>query len=140
MSENPNDDPAMTAELQEALALAALPPPTEEERRTVDAGGPGVLRAWRRRALRRRAVLVGLSAVAAAAAVAAFAAFPWMVRRSVPPPAPVAVEWNLPDLDAAWEASALVDFDGAPTAAGALHDDPTDALFAELAEIDLEVQ
>jgi hypothetical protein len=129
----------MTAEMEEALSLAALPPPMEEERRTVDAGGPGVIRAWRRRALRRRAVLVGLSALAAAAAVAAFAAFPWMVRRPVPPPAPVAVEWKLPDLDAAWEASALVDPDGAPTTAGALDDVPTDALFAELAELDLEV-
>jgi hypothetical protein len=51
----------------------------------------------------------------------------------------VAVEWSLPDLDAAWEASALVDPDGAPTVAGALDDVPTDALLAELAEIDLEV-
>jgi hypothetical protein len=106
----------------------------------VDAGGPGVLRAWRRRALRRRAVLVGLSALAAAAAVAAFAAFPWMVRRPVPPSAPVAAEWQLPDLDAAWEASALADPDGAPTTAGAPDDVSTDALFAELAELDLEVQ
>jgi hypothetical protein len=139
VSDGPREDPAMTAAMEEALALAALPPPAEEERRVVGAGGPEVLRTWRRRASRRRGVVVGLSALAAAAAVAAFAAFPWMVRRSAPRPAPVAVEWTFPDLDAAWEASALVEPEGAIGAAGAQDDVPTDALFAELAEIDLEV-
>jgi hypothetical protein len=65
-----------------------------------------------------------------------------MMRRPVPVAAPVAVEWRFPDLDAAWEASALVDPEGAPTVAGALDDQeaPTDALLAELSEVDLEVQ
>jgi hypothetical protein len=134
------EDPAEAAAVAEALALAALPPPSDEERRAVDAGSAGVLRSWRHAAIRRRAVGVGISALAAAAAVAVFAASPWMLRRPLPAAAPVAVEWRFPDLDAAWEASALVDPDGAVTVAGALDEAPTDAFFAELAEVELDAQ
>jgi hypothetical protein len=125
----------------QALALAALPPPTPAEREAVARGAGEAIARHRRQHRHRRRRLGGLLAVAAGVAVAI--GVPQLVReRSPVPPAPVAasaaagdaaaMDWQVPDLDAVWAASAVADPDGA------LDGEPTpepEMLFAEALEV-----
>ncbi|HET8722686.1 MAG TPA: zf-HC2 domain-containing protein [Anaeromyxobacteraceae bacterium] len=123
--------------LETAVALAALPHPTPAERDAVAAAGHGALRLVREADRERRRSRRGWLALAAAAAVLAVAVPATLERRGLlrpepPPAAPAAVAaWEIPDLDAAWEASAAAD----PAGDEGL---PDAMLFAELQEIDLD--
>ena len=137
--------PACRAEadaLEQALALAALAPPSPAEQAAVAAGAREALLGDRaqvreRRFARRMAIAVAVSAAFAVAV-------PWyLLSRHAPPvhpAAPVAAspaaspagrEWDLPDLDAAWAATAALD-------PGAKADELPEVLFAELQEVDLD--
>lgn len=121
---------AEAAAAAEALALAALPPPSEAERRalrdlpasTLDA----LHRAERRHGLGRR-VLAG---VAVAAAVVAFVLAPRALReqRPVAPASEMTATWEEPDLDALWDAAELVDLEASATDGG----DGAEAAYAAL--------
>jgi anti-sigma factor RsiW len=123
--------------LGEALSLAALPPVSEAEARTLEGLGGETLRAWRtgRPAhMPWRGLGAGIAVVAAAAAVVLV--LPVMRHgKAVPAPSgPAAVQatWQEPDLDAVWETSgALVN--GA-SEYGAAEEDASDEtpIFADL--------
>jgi anti-sigma factor RsiW len=128
--------------IERALGLVRLAPPTPAERDAVAAAGRGALhmiRAGRRD--RRRAWGLGLG-VAAAAVVLALLAPAVLRERPAGRPAspaiaggaaavPAAYSWELPDLDAAWEASAVA-------VPGGDVDLPAEMLFAELQDVDLD--
>jgi anti-sigma factor RsiW len=127
--------PACRAEahdVERALSLAALPPLPDEERDAVARAGREAL--LRHRSGRRR--LAGGLVLAIAASAAFALAVPWYLfsRHAAPPPqeASDGVAWELPDLEAVWAATDLSDADG-PTG-------PSDVLFAELQEVDLDPQ
>jgi anti-sigma factor RsiW len=131
--------PACRAEAEAialALSLAALPPPSAAERAAVGQGARETLH--RLRADRRRRRLGGGVMLAVAASAAFAVAVPWVLlsrQAPVAPPAAVAgtTGWMLPDLDAAWAAAAVVDPEAAP-------DPDPDVLFAELQEIDFDLE
>jgi hypothetical protein len=119
-----------------ALSLAALPPASAAERAAVGQGAREALD--RLRADRRRRRLAGGVLLAMAASAAFAVAVPWvLLSRQAPagPPAAVAAvpAWELPDLDAAWDAAAAADPD-------ALAEPEPEMLFAELQEIDLDLE
>jgi hypothetical protein len=119
-----------------ALSLAALPPPSTAERAAVGQGAREALQ--RLRAGRRRRRLAGGVLLAVAASAAFAVAVPWvLLSRQAPtgPPATVAAApaWELPDLDAAWAAAGAADPD-------ALAEPEPEMLFAELQEIDLDLE
>ena len=127
--------PACRAEADDvarALSLAALPPLADGEREAVARGGREALA--RHRSGRRR--LAGGLVLAIAASAAFAVAVPWYLlsRNAAPLPqvAASAAAWQLPDLDAVWAATDLSDSD---TAA-----EPSEVLFAELQEVDLDPQ
>jgi len=118
-----------------ALSLAALPPASAAERAAVEQGAREALLRLRADRSRRRFAARVLLAVAASAAFAV--AVPW--RPAAPPgavaAAPAGTGWELPDLDAAWAASAD------PTAdLAALAEAEPLVLFAELQEIDFDIE
>jgi anti-sigma factor RsiW len=130
--------PACRAEadlLGQALDLAALPPPPPAELAAVAAGAREALLG--ERALLRERRFARRMALAVAASAAFAVAVPWyLLSRHAPPArpaaAPVAVrEWDLPDLDAAWDAAAAID-------PAAPDDEQPEVLFAELQEVDLD--
>ncbi len=128
----------------QALALAALPPPTPAEREAVARGAGEAVARHRRR--HRRGLAGGLLAIAAGVAVAI--GVPQLVRSPGPDAVSAAAgaaavtsatgsdatatDWQVPDLDAAWAASAVADPDAA------LDGEPTpepEMLFAEALEV-----
>jgi anti-sigma factor RsiW len=123
---------AEAAAVERALSLAALPPLADEEREAVARGGREAL--VRHRSGRRR--LAGGLVLAIAASAAFAVAVPWYLlsRHAAPPPqeSSAGVAWELPDLDAVWAATDLSDSDAAA--------EPTEVLFAELQEVDLDPQ
>ncbi len=127
--------PACRAEadsVARALSLAALPPPSAEEREAVARGGREAL--LRHRSGRRRRAGGLVVAIAASAAFALFVPWVLLSRQSVPVPpgATAGVTWELPDMDAVWAATDLADPDAAA--------EPSEVLFAELQEVDLDPQ
>lgn len=130
-------------DVERALALAALPPPTEAERETVARGAREAL--LRHRDGRNQRRMAGGLALAIAASAAFALAVPWFLlsrHATQPPPAPraapralaaSAAAWELPDLEAAWEAAAVADPQGSPDA-------EPEMLFAELQEIDFDLE
>jgi anti-sigma factor RsiW len=121
--------PACRAEADDvarALSLAALPPLSVAEREAVAL--------VRHRSGRRR--LAGGLVLAIAASAAFAVAVPWylLARHAAPLPRAVSagVAWELPDLDAVWAATSLADPDDAA--------EPSEVLFAELQEVDLDPQ
>lgn len=135
--------PACRAEaetVERALSLAALPPLPEAERETVARGAREAL--LRHHAGRKQRRLAGGLAFAIAASAAFALAVPWFLLSRHAPVAPRATPaavaspaagWELPDLDAAWAASAVADPDGSPEA-------EPEMLFAELQEIDFDLE
>lgn len=138
--------PACRAEahvLEQALDLAALAPPSPAEQAAVAAGSREALLG--ERALLRERRFARRMALAVAASAAFAVAVPWyLLSRHAPPvhpaAAPVAAspaaspavrEWDLPDLDAAWAATAALE-------PGARADEQPAVLFAELQEVDLD--
>jgi len=134
--------PACRAEadlLAQALDLAALPPPPAAELAALAAGSREAL--VRERGRVREGRFARRMALAVAASAAFAVAVPWyLLSRHAPPVEPTAApaaatvavqEWDLPDLDAAWAATAAVD-PGAPA------DELPEVLFAELQEVDLD--
>jgi anti-sigma factor RsiW len=134
--------PACRAEadaLGQALLLAALPSPPAAELAALASGSREALLRERSRVRERRFARRLALAVAASAAFAV--AVPWYllsrhappVRAEEPPAAATAAapEWELPDLEAAWAASAAVD----PSTTA---DELPEVLFAELQEVDLD--
>ncbi|MEI6223899.1 MAG: zf-HC2 domain-containing protein [Deltaproteobacteria bacterium] len=123
---------AEAADVERALSLAALPPLPDAEREAVARGGREAL--LRHRSGRRR--LAGGLVLAIAASAAFAVAVPWYLlsRHAAPPPqeASTGVAWELPDLDAVWAATDLSDSDAAA--------EPSEVLFAELQEVDLDPQ
>ena len=123
------------ATLQQALALAALPPPSAREAAIVAAGAPVAAARWRAGRQERR--FAGRLALAVAASAAFAVAVPWFLFTwHAPSPAPqaqVEAAWEPPDLDALWVASAVVDPD-------APEEPLPEVLFAELEEIDFDPQ
>jgi predicted anti-sigma-YlaC factor YlaD len=119
-----------------ALSLAALPPVPPAERVALGQGAREALA--RHRAGRRERRFAG-GVVLAVAASAAFAlAVPWfLLSRQAPVARPAAVaasaSWELPDLDAAWDAAAAADPD-------AFAEPEPEMLFAELQEIDFDLE
>jgi anti-sigma factor RsiW len=127
--------PACRAEADDvarALSRAALPPLADQEREAVARGGREAL--VRHRSGRRR--LAGGLVLAIAASAAFAVAVPWylLARHAAPLPRAVSagVAWELPDLDAVWAATSLADPDDAA--------EPSEVLFAELQEVDLDPQ
>jgi predicted anti-sigma-YlaC factor YlaD len=124
--------PACRAEadaLAAALGLAALPPPSESERRVFAGLSDGTRAALRRssrvRSLAKRAAAVLLTAAAAAAVVLA----PAVVRRGPGAPAVAQSAWQGPDLDTLWSDASVLDLDASSASDGtaALADDGQDA-------------
>jgi anti-sigma factor RsiW len=101
---------------RDVLAAAALPPPTDAERRAV-AGVPARALAALHRSDRRRAGWKRLAVAAAvAAALLAGVLAPAVLRRSADVRAPAgatAAAWQLPDLDSVWEDTDILDLEGA---------------------------
>jgi anti-sigma factor RsiW len=134
--------PACRAEadaLEQALRLAALPPPSAGELSALASGAREAL--LRERTTTRERRFARRMALAVAASAAFAVAVPWyLLSRHAPTAEPAAApvaadvagrEWDLPDLEAAWAASAAVD----PAAPA---DDEPEVLFAELQEVDLD--
>jgi len=125
--------------VERALSLAALPPLPDAEKIAVAQGAREALLAHRAGRKERR--LAGSLAFALAASAAFAVAVPWYLLSRHAPVAPPVVTtavvttaaWDLPDLDAAWAASAVADPDGSPEA-------EPEMLFAELQEIDLDLE
>lgn len=134
---------AEAGDVERALALATLPSPSEAERETVARGARDAL--LRHRDGRNQRRLAGGLALAIAASAAFALAVPWfLLSRHATQPAPAprnaprtpaasAAGWELPDLDAAWEAAAVADPQSSPEA-------EPEMLFAELQEIDLDFE
>jgi anti-sigma factor RsiW len=124
--------------LAEALALAALSPPSDSERRALEASAGAVIASWRRSRRRWRAFSAAAAAVAVAAGAVLVAAAPGLLQRG--PRVDPAAAWQLPDLEEAWEASALADPAGNGDADDAPlpYDDASHHLLAEIDEIDLD--
>ncbi len=131
--------PGCRAEAQlfgQVVSLASLPPATPAEREAVARGAGEALRRHRDR---RRARTAGML-LAVAASVAIAIGVPRLVRPPDPggaatpgaPHAAAAQGWEVPDLDAAWAASAVADpdavIDGDPAA-------EPEMLFAEVLEV-----
>ena len=102
--------------MERALSLAALPPLPEGERVAVAQGAREAL--LRHRAGREKRRFAGGVAFAVAASAVFALAVPWYLLSRhapvAPPAAPAAgvasaTHWDLPDLDAAWAASAIAD-------------------------------
>jgi hypothetical protein len=131
--------PACRAEAEAvalALSLATLPPPSGAERAAVGQGAREAL--LRLRADRGRRRLAGGMLLALAASAAFAVAVPWILLSRQAPVAPMpavaaGAGWELPDLDAAWAAAGAAD----PTA---LTEPEPEMLFAELQEIDLDLE
>jgi anti-sigma factor RsiW len=94
--------------LADLLALAKLPLPSQREMRALTGVADGVLRTFRV-GERKRNMMRGLAvAIAVAAAVVVMALAPALMRgRSAVEPSP----WQVPDLDALWAVSSVVDPD-----------------------------
>jgi anti-sigma factor RsiW len=103
--------PACRAEangLDEILSLAKLPPPSQKEMHTLEGVTEGVLRTFRF-GERRRSVVRGMAVgVLVAAAVVVMALAPALMRG---PPSAESNPWEVPDLDALWTVSSIVDPD-----------------------------
>ena len=114
----------------EALALAALPPPSAEERGALDELPRRNLEELRRTERRRGVAKRLAAAVAVAAAAAAVVLAPAALRRApaVPGEATVVASWEGPDLDALWEDAGIVELD----ASTSLGEDHVDAAFPAL--------
>jgi hypothetical protein len=132
---------AEAAAIALALSLATLPAVPAAERAELGQGARETLLRFRADRGRRRFASRLLLAVAASAAFAVAVPW-WLLSRHVPvaPPAAVAAalagtEWELPDLDAAWAASA----DPAADPADLAEAEPL-VLFAELQEIDFDIE
>jgi anti-sigma factor RsiW len=105
------DCPACRAEadaLADILALAKLPPPTQKEIQALGGVAESALHTFRF-GERRRNLVRGLAVgIAVAAAVVVMALTPALMRgRSTTEPS----LWQVPDLDALWAASSVVDPD-----------------------------
>ncbi len=135
---------AEAAAIALALSLATLPPVPAAERSELGQGGRETLLRLRVDRSRRRFAAQVMLAVAASAAFAV--AVPWWLLSRHAPVAPAAAvaaatvepagtEWELPDLDAAWAASA----DPAADTADLAEAEPL-VLFAELQEIDFDIE
>jgi anti-sigma factor RsiW len=116
----------------EALALAALPPPSDEERRALadlPARTLGALRAAERRRGLGTRIVAGL---AAAAAAVALVLAPAVLHKEPAAPAPeadaetVVAAWDGPDLDALWEDAQVLDLEASALPGG----DDADAAWA----------
>ncbi len=122
-----------------ALSLAALPPVPPAERVAVGQGAREALA--RHRAGRRERRFAGGVALAVAASAAFALAVPWFLLSRQAPVAPPAARaavaasagWELPDLDAAWDAAAAADPDASA-------EPEPEMLFAELQEIDFDLE
>jgi hypothetical protein len=137
---------AEAAAIALALSLATLPSVPAAERAGLGQGGRETLLRFRADRSRRRFAARVLLAVAASAAFAVAVPW-WLLSRQAPvaPPAAVAAatttaeppgtEWELPDLDAAWAASA----DPSADSPGVAEAEPL-VLFAELQEIDFDIE
>jgi hypothetical protein len=132
---------AEAAAIALALSLATLPPVPPAERAGLGQGGHETFLRFRADRSRRRFATRVLLAVAASAAFAVAVPW-WLLSRHAPvaPPAaaataPAGTEWELPDLDAAWAASA----DPAADTPGLAEAEPL-VLFAELQEIDFDIE
>jgi len=123
----------------EALALAALPPVSEAERRALRDLPARTLDALRRGERRRAGGKRLLAGIAVAAAAVALVLAPAVVRKSpiVGGPAPVSATatataevatWPGPDLDTLWADAQLVDLDASASTGG----DAADAAYAAL--------
>jgi hypothetical protein len=121
------------AAVARALSLAVLPPPSAAEAAAVAAGAARAATAWR--ADRRERRFAGRIALAVAASAAFALAVPWFLftwHAPAPPPSVEAEQsWEPPDLDAVWAAAAVADPDATDAP-------PSEVLFAELEEIDLD--
>jgi anti-sigma factor RsiW len=104
----------------EALALAALPPPTPEERSALDDLPQRALDALRRSERRRGVAKRLATAIAVAAAAAAVVLAPAALRRApiVPEEAVVVAAWEGPDLDLLWEDAWVVDLEASASLGG----------------------
>jgi anti-sigma factor RsiW len=111
---------AEVAASAEALALAALPPPTQEERSALDDLPERALDALRRSERRRGVARRLATALAAAAAAAAVFLAPAALRRApiVPEEAVVVAAWEGPDLDLLWEDAGIVDLEASASLGG----------------------
>jgi anti-sigma factor RsiW len=119
-----------------ALSLAALPPPSDAERRAVRDLPARTLEALRRRDRRRgvaRRALAAVAGVAVAAGLAAVVMAPALFRKA--PSVPVALAepqqaqaWKEPDLDTLWSDAQVVDLDSSARTDG----DGTEAALAAL--------
>jgi predicted anti-sigma-YlaC factor YlaD len=124
-----------------ALTLAALPPPSEAERRAVRDLPARALAALRRRDERRgilRRALVGVAGVAVAAGLAVAVLAPALFEKpeGVPVTFSESLEaqdgtWQGPDLDTLWSDAAVVDF-GSTASAPSDGDGSTDAALAAM--------
>jgi len=132
---------AEAAAIALALSLATLPPVPAAERSELGQGGRETLLRLRADRSRRRFAAQVMLAVAASAAFAV--AVPWWLLSRHAPVAPAAAvaaapagtQWELPDLDAAWAASA----DPAADTAELAEAEPL-VLFAELQEVDFDTE
>ncbi len=98
---------------RQLVDLARLPPPGLAEARVTADLPARTLAELRGRGLRRRAVLrFGTAAgVAVAAAAAALLLLGPVLFRSDPPPTVADAAWQVPDMDALWSASAVLEVD-----------------------------
>jgi anti-sigma factor RsiW len=119
---------AEAAEAAEALALAALPPPSEAERRAVRDLPARALEALHRSERRRGLGKRIAAGIAVAAAAVALVLAPAVLRKA--PTAPVAetaAAWEAPDLDTLWEDASVLDLEASATGG-----DGADAAYAAL--------
>jgi predicted anti-sigma-YlaC factor YlaD len=121
---------AEAAAAAEALALAALPPLSEAERRALRDLPARTLDALHRSERRGRLGRRVLAGVAVAAAAAALVLAPAALRDSpaVPATEVAAATWEEPDLDALWDDAELVDLEASAADGG----DGADAAYAAL--------
>jgi anti-sigma factor RsiW len=123
---------AEAAAAAEALALAALPPLSEAERRALRDLPARTLDALRRTERRRGLGKRVLAGIAVAAAAAALVLAPAVLRKAptapTAPAAEAAAAWEGPDLDALWDDAQILDLEASATTGG----DGADAAYAAL--------
>ncbi len=120
---------AEAAEAAEALALAALPPPSEAERRAVRDLPARALEALHRSERRRGLGKRIAAGIAVAAAAVALVLAPAVLRKAPPAPSAetAAAAWEAPDLDTLWEDASVLDLEASATGG-----DGADAAYAAL--------
>jgi anti-sigma factor RsiW len=120
---------ADAAAAAEALALAALPPPSDAERRALRDLPARALDALHRSERRRGVGKRIFAGIAAAAAAVALVLAPAVLRKApTPPAAEAAAAWEGPDLDALWDDAQILDLEASATSGG----ESADAAYAAL--------